>query len=273
MPIGSVVVEAIFAFTKIKMEEKTMSSSQHLDAEYLGIVTTLKSMLKKRKLRYKDVAEKTGFPESSLKKIFSGRDCSIRTLMRICECLDTSLEEVLKVDSSQLNKGFTLNEEQQQLFVRDPKIYDMFIRMVQKNENTQIRQDLKIDQLTWRRYLKELEDVSLIERHADDTAKLKVEGGLKIGGGPLHDFLVGRVSEKFLKALPDLHKSDKETVYEVGSVRVTRRLFEEFSFSLKNLHRDFDRRSNLESTLLENKDLNKVTYIIAAAEFDSIKRT
>jgi len=250
-----------------------VSSSEHLDAEYLGIVTTLKSMLKKRKLRYKDVAEKTGFPESSLKKIFSGRDCSIRTLMSICECLETTLEDVLKVDSSQINKGFTLSNEQQQLFVRDPAIYDAFIRLVQKNESTQIREDLGLSQKVWDLYLKELEQVNLLERHVGGRVRLKVEGAMKIESGPLHDFLVGRVSHKFMAALPALAKEDKETVYEVGSIRITRRLFEEFSFSLKNLHRDFDRRGNLESTLLENKDLHKVTYIIAAAEFDSIKGT
>ncbi len=248
-----------------------MSSSQHLDTEYLGIVTTLKSMLKKRKLRYKDIAEKTGFPESTLKKIFSGRDCSIRTLMQICECLDTTLEDVLKVDSSQLNKGFTLTAEQEQLFVREPNVYDAFIRLLQKNEPAQIRDVLKLSDASWDRYLREMEEVGLLERHAGDRAKLKVEGSFKLASGPLHDFLVARVNAKFLKALPALQESDKETVFEVGSIRITRRLFEEFSFNLRNLYRDFDRRSNLESTLLEDKDLRKVTYLIAAAEFDSIK--
>ena len=273
LAIGTDKNSIILVFANIARGIKNMSSSEHLDAEYLGIVTTLKSMLKKRRLRYRDVAEKTGLPESTLKKIFSGRDCSIRTLMRICECMDTSLEHVLKVDAAQLNKGFSLTDDQEQLFVREPEIYDVFIRLLQKKEKDQIRAGLGLEQTTLDRYYRELEEVKLLERHPGGKAKLLVEGALKVGEGPLHDFLVGRVSERFMKALPQLHKHDKDTVYEVGSIRITRRLFEEFSSSLVALYRDFDRRSNLESTLLEDKDLNKVTYIIAAAEFDSIKGT
>ena len=40
-------------FPKNDARGSIVSSSEHLDAEYLGIITTLKSMLKKRKLRYK----------------------------------------------------------------------------------------------------------------------------------------------------------------------------------------------------------------------------
>src|SRR4051812_9222996 len=61
----------------------------------LHLFETLKVLLQNKGLTYRDLAKQLGISESSVKRIFSQRDCDISRIAKICEIAGTTLTEVV----------------------------------------------------------------------------------------------------------------------------------------------------------------------------------
>ncbi len=55
----------------------------------------LKSVLKKRKITYADLALRLNLSEPTVKRIFAEKDCKLSRLVEICDALDLTLEDVI----------------------------------------------------------------------------------------------------------------------------------------------------------------------------------
>ena len=90
-----------------------MSASKKEPNEYRGAVTALKTILKERKITYRELGEGIGLTESGVKKAFAARDGSFQRLIEICRFVGVSIVEILDKESI---KSVSYSLDQQKAF-------------------------------------------------------------------------------------------------------------------------------------------------------------
>lgn len=76
----------------------------------------LKALKSKTSETYKSISEKTGIPQTTVEKIFSGRtkDPKLYTIRSIVHCLGGTLDDLVE-ESNKANKLFEITEKERQL--------------------------------------------------------------------------------------------------------------------------------------------------------------
>lgn len=244
-------------------------SDQNL--EYTETLDTLKEVIKAKGLRYKDIAEKAGIPESSLKKIFTGRDCSFMRLIQICNSINIKLKDIFDIRSESEDNIYRFTDEQEQYFCEFLDSYKLFVKINSGKSLSDSSKELGLDSNITRTYLKDLEKIGLIERQPGDKIKFKVNGTIKIDeNSRLHDKIVEKVATSFIMELPKIRKSKAQSIYEIGSVRASPETIKEFIYNVQVAYNLFDAKSQKENKFLPPDGLRHLTYLLAIAEYDSI---
>lgn len=238
--------------------------------EFQDFVSTLKSILKAKNLKYKDLAQLSSIPESTLKKILSGRDCSMVTMLEMCKAIDVNLLDIFELVRNKSTETYEFTEQQQEYFIDNYKAYKFFIRLYRKQPKKDLLSELKISPSQFKIYLKELEEVGLIERLENDQIRFIANGAIKIPeSSRLHDRIVREVSYSFLEAIPTIKDSQRHKIHEVGSLQVSEENLSDFIQKLGAVFSEFEKKAQKDSKYLSQKNLQPITYLIAAARFDS----
>ena len=242
-----------------------------LDVEYKDILTTLKQMIKAKGLKYKQISELSKIPESSLKKIFSGRDCSLKTMLEICQAVEIRFQDVLDMKEEETPEAFEFNEEQASYFADYIDCYKFFIRIFRGTPMKEVMADLNINENLKSRYLRELEDINLIERHAGNQIKFIPNGSIKIHeDSKLYSKIVESLAKNFVTELPKIKDDPKTKVHQVGSVKVTETTLKDFIRKISDVYDEFDLKLQKERKYLPQDTLVPITYFIGIGKYDSI---
>lgn len=104
-----------------------MSSSR--SAPVGALVGALKSALRSRGLRYRDVAEGLGLSEASVKRLFAEETFSLRRFAEVCALIDMSVADLARL-AEQRDPVSTLTLEQESALVDDPLLLTVFYLLV-----------------------------------------------------------------------------------------------------------------------------------------------
>ena len=103
------------------------------EVEQQNIINGLKKISKIKKITYGDISKKTEIPESTLRKIFSGRDCKLSVLLKICDALEVDLNDVMRESEKHHGDGtFKLNQRQSEYFMINLDAYWMLLKLIRK---------------------------------------------------------------------------------------------------------------------------------------------
>src|SRR5262249_203110 len=91
--------------------------------EHGAILKALKQVLKARKISYQNLAEMISVSEPTVKRIFSGGECSVSRLLDICESLKISFFELTQIANSQDFSAYHITAQQDQFFADNPQGY------------------------------------------------------------------------------------------------------------------------------------------------------
>ena len=122
--------------------------------QYKDILATLKGLAKSKGVKYAEISEKTGIAESSLRKIFTGRDCPLVSILKICSSLGITLDEVLNLQKIKKLKFYEFTEEQDTYLADFYDCYKFYVRILRRGEVIdKVANDLNISDAVKRQYL------------------------------------------------------------------------------------------------------------------------
>ncbi|MEO0335987.1 MAG: helix-turn-helix domain-containing protein, partial [Pseudomonadota bacterium] len=139
-----------------------------------GLLRTIKQLMRQRKLRYRDLAEKLGLSESAVKRFFSAGDGSFSRVLEICGILDVELSDLLqeskKVEYTQVH--FTI-EQQKYLTKRREHIAVYWYLLINELSVEEIKQKFQLSEKAMTTILRELDRLDLIEWSVGGKVKPK----------------------------------------------------------------------------------------------------
>lgn len=162
------------------------------------ILELLKGQIRQKGLTYKELSSDLGVSESTLKRWFSQRSFSIERLDDLCQALKVDLTELLRSNDRKRRVLF-LSEDQELELAADKNLFKAFYLAVEDRPKEQIEKFLKLSEIETRRLLIRLDQIGLIELHANDRIVPLVNQSVRwLDDGPLnqkygelirHDFM------------------------------------------------------------------------------------
>ena len=155
------------------------------------VITVVKLELKKNKITYKQVAARLKITEAGVKKLFNKDDIGLKKLEVICDVLNMSLLEILKIAENENVDAVKFNELQVNYFLTKPHFFHFFMKLAYEQKSPRVIQDeFKLSAKSLMLYLKKLEELDLIKCHPNDHTQI-------MGGIPLALNTKGTELEKF----------------------------------------------------------------------------
>jgi transcriptional regulator with XRE-family HTH domain len=174
-----------------------------IDTDSILLIDTLKFLLKKEGLTYKDVGDKLKLSEISIKRIFSKYDCSLSKIVAICNILNTSLLDVseLAIKNSK-NQNYFLSEKQEVYFSKKPFHFYFFRELYRGRSIENLEKELKLNTEKIFFILRKLESIELLEVYPKNKIKFIISGQLRFNlNGVLFNKLVKVQNQQFLESV------------------------------------------------------------------------
>jgi transcriptional regulator with XRE-family HTH domain len=173
------------------------------------VLQAIRDRLRARGLTYRDLAEKLGVSEPTVKRDLSRGDFPLSRLDRICEVLDVSLAEML---SEGRGEHLTrLSEAQEQALVSDPKLLVVTFLAVNDWKFAEILATFRLDENELVSLLLRLDQLRIVDyRPPHRLRKLTARNFTWRRDGPVHAYFLARVvpeffADRFDGAADDLH--------------------------------------------------------------------
>jgi DNA-binding Xre family transcriptional regulator len=166
------------------------------------IMTSLKAVMKSRQITYRDLARRIRLSEASVKRIFSRGTLTLTRLDEICQALEVSLSEVVRLASGQsADSPERLTLEQEAALAADPKLLTCFYLLANGRTGWDVRVQLNVDERTVRRLMVRLDALRLIELRSKLRARTRAASVIAWRpDGPLRRLYESRVRQEFLQA-------------------------------------------------------------------------
>src|SRR5690242_19579297 len=110
-----------------------------------SIVQSIRSVLRQRRMTYRDLAVAVGVSEPTVKRDLSRGDFSLSRLDRICDALDLSLSDLAQVPATGSTLLTQLSERQERALVRDPRLLVVTYLVVNDWKWSEITSTFRLD--------------------------------------------------------------------------------------------------------------------------------
>lgn len=238
-----------------------MKAKKTVSSDISVLIQNVKTLLKERKVTYKELATGIGISESGLKKIFSGADISLGRLSQVCKYVGVTLTEALQ-DQRSSQVDFT--EKQQEEFLKAPALFNFFWLLAYERlslDEAQIA--LKISTAEAFRLARKLDDLKLIRLLPNSRIRVpSIRAVNWTGSGRFLKKLYTAWSANLINDIKKPSDSDQE-LFIIRYLPMTEKTFREFGMALKDLESEFVRRS-IHEMQTEPLKLDHVRWVTAA---------
>jgi len=170
-------------------------------AETTNIVSTLKRALKAHELTYRDVSKALSISESSVKRLFSDKDFSLKRLDQICQLMDMEISDLLQQMEQETRLISRLSLEQETLLVSDLKLLLVAVCVTNRWVFGEILKTYSLSEHELIRSLAALDKLKLIELQPNNRVKLLMSTDFSwIPNGPINQFFESQVQSDFFKS-------------------------------------------------------------------------
>ena len=166
------------------------------------IMTSLKAIMKSRQVSYRDLAQRIRLSEASVKRIFSRATLTLARLNQICQALDVSLSEVIRLAGEQsADTPEPLTLEQESALAADPKLLACFYLLANGRTGQDVSAQLGVDERAVRRWMVRLDALRLIELRSRLRARTRAASVIAWRpDGPLRRLYENQIRQEFLQA-------------------------------------------------------------------------
>jgi DNA-binding Xre family transcriptional regulator len=225
----------------------------------MEITLALKSALKSKGLTYKDVADKLGLSEKTIKRLFRDKDCSLSRLNDICELIDLSLYDLLDF-AKNYNEPLAKLSHQQLLYLgAHPFHFNFLMLLITNHDIDLIMQTYELSDVSIFRYLRDLDAQKFIELGPNNDFKLLIQGKLLMQlHGPVHQ----NILEKNLEFLNYVvkHDGEKGTQFSSAFRYMSEHTLQAMNEDFANLSRQYRKQSYQDETFLAKDKLLPVKW-------------
>lgn len=247
------------------------------DREYDEIINNLKFILRQKGVGYKQLSQDCGIPLSTLKKIFSGRDASLKKLIKICRSVNISFLDLLEVARHNKKEHiFEFTQEIEDFFVKNATYFLFFHKVYhEKRMISEAQKELGLDDLSAQKIIKKLISMKLIKSTQGDRLIFNLDGGVKyLESGPLNTLILKKSSQGLLNYLletPDSNQITKDPFIRLNFSYVTESTFKRLVASLTEIHNDFAVQSIRDRRISNKEDLIQASWILGLGPCNAIE--
>lgn len=166
------------------------------------IMMSLKRIMKSRQVTYAELGRRIRLSEASMKRIFSRATLSLVRLEQICQALDVSIQEVVRLAAEQTTEaGDLLTLEQETALAADPNLLACFYLLANGRTGREVAAELSADERSVRRWMVRLDALRLIEMRSNLRARAR--GASVIAwrrDGPLRRRYEKQIRQEFLQS-------------------------------------------------------------------------
>jgi DNA-binding Xre family transcriptional regulator len=163
------------------------------------LIDTLKQELRKQRITYKQVAEALELSETSVKRLFAEESFSVKRLEKVCELLQLSISDLVRLMENNIELTAELTLQQEQELVADPRLLLVALLLLNKLQFTDIIATYEISETEGIRLLARLDRMKLIELQPGNRVRLMVSNNFAwIPAGPIQHFFESHVQQEFL---------------------------------------------------------------------------
>lgn len=182
------------------------------------MVEALKVALRQQGLVYRELAERVGVSESTVKRWFSERSFTLDRLQQCCRALGISLFDLARNARGQAeSEMYQLSLAQERRLVADVGLFYFFWMLVHRHSVTSIARRYAIPERRLHRWLVELDRIGIIELRDANRVKLRVPSHVVWNpDGPIQRLMVERSLPLFLRG--KFNKDDEYFRFIVGKL-------------------------------------------------------
>ena len=162
------------------------------------VFDALKMHLKARGMTYADVARALKVSEPTVKRIFAGRNCTLKRLEEMCDVLQLELAELARGAPRAGRLVNQLTRVQEEALMSDPALLCVAACAMHQLRVDEIVRLYRIDQAQCLKMLVRLERIGILELHENNRIRLRLARAFSwIPNGPMMQFVRSQAPEFF----------------------------------------------------------------------------
>lgn len=235
--------------------------------ELSAVRNQLKQVLKQKKFGYKRLARELGVSEITIKRFFSSKDFSFVKLQSICQVIGISALDLMAVVKNGSEETFSLTIQQEKYFAENVILYEFFTLLLKFKSVKIVLQKGRFKKEHVPRYLRELNDLDLIELPVGDTVRVKHTGVLTwLRGGYLQKKFMRLRHVKYLEVFEG--QMNGGLGYLASSQRQMRaESIEEMKRDLEFIVQKYRARAYREETIYNEDQLVGVAWLVGVGQY------
>lgn len=224
--------------------------------EQIALLETLRALAKSRGITYRDIAERLGLSEQTIKRFFGGQDATVARLIEVCSTVGVDFFELVRLTETPQEKNFGLTPEQDEFFASYPEYFAFYVKLRNNETIEEIREKHQLTTQSVYKYLRQLDKLGLIELGANNHFRLVHLGGLNVSRRSKLMIRLGKEMSDELYDFSIAEEGDGPLCFWTGSDGLaTGTTLKEFKQDLSALLSQYRMRAHREGELLPRKDL------------------
>lgn len=232
-----------------------------------SVVSTLKKVLKVKKITYKSLADELGMSESGVKKLLTSKDISLTRVEQITRIIGLSLADLFQIASEEEVKNVRLSPRQENALFENNMLFRVYwFLAVEEKTLDAIKKSEKLTADQLQRNLMKLENLDLIKIGKNNRVASVHKGLFRwASDGPLVKKLNNEWSENTLRKVLS-GKNSNNQLHRLSYLRLSDKSKTAFYDRLNELVNEFARLSQREKTRYADRDLTSISSLIAIAD-------
>ena len=162
------------------------------------VFDALKMHLKARGMTYADVARALKVSEPTVKRIFAGRNCTLKRLEAMCDVLQIELAELARGVPRAGRLVNQLTRAQEEQLMSDPLLLCVAACAMHQMRPDEIVRLYRLDETQCLKLLMRLERIGILELHENNRIRLRLSRAFSwIPNGPMMQFVKSQAPEFF----------------------------------------------------------------------------
>jgi transcriptional regulator with XRE-family HTH domain len=162
------------------------------------VFDALKMHLKARGMTYADVAHALKVSEPTVKRIFAGRNCTLRRLDQMCDVLQVELAELARGTPRAPRLISQLTRAQEEELMSDPALLCVAACAMHQMRLDEIVQLYRLPESQCLRLLLRLEKIGILELHENNRIRLRLSRAFSwLPNGPMMQFVRSQAPDFF----------------------------------------------------------------------------
>lgn len=221
----------------------------HEQRERHELFNAFKSILKQRRISYKDLAEKTEMAESTIKRIFSLEECSLSKLLDIAKAADLSLQDLVTISEKKSVEASSFSLEAETFLAKNLDHFYFYRKLFFFKTVASLKEKCHLSTSQIHKYLKKLDALNIIEWLPNDKIRFLQPSFLQFrSDGPLK-FAVYRDWTPNFHERVLAHMGDGDHFMYVFSGQASDAARSEFLIELQQLAKEFLKRAAFEQKI------------------------